>query len=64
MISLLVYVLILFLVFGLIWYLIGLFPLQPPFGTALRAVVAVIFVVCLLYVLMGLVGDVPRLGRL
>ena len=54
-VDLLIYVVILFLVFGGIFYvLVYLLPLPHPFGVILQIVVGVIFVVFLLSILMGL----------
>jgi hypothetical protein len=56
MVELLVQILILALVFGLIFYLIGLVPLPEPWGRAAQVIVGVIFIIVLLYILLGLVG--------
>lgn len=60
MISLLVTLLILCLVFGLIWYLVGMLPLPEPFGMVARVSMLVIFILLLLGMVFGGV-DVPRL---
>ena len=51
--DLLIYVLILLIVFGAIWYVINQLPLPPPFGLIAQVVVGVILVVMLLSLLMG-----------
>lgn len=56
MISLLVTLLILALIAGLIWYVISLIPLPPPFGMVLRVVVVVVFVIILIWYLLPLAG--------
>ena len=56
MITLLIWVLILCLVFGLIVWAIQLIPLPAPFGQIALAVVALIFILVLVGMLLG---DVP-----
>lgn len=53
MIDLLLYVLILLVVFGGIWYVLTLLPLPAPFGLIAQVVIGVIFVVFLISLLMG-----------
>ena len=53
MISLLIYVLILCLVFGVIYYVITLLPLPPPFGLIVQVILALILVLVLLDLLLG-----------
>jgi hypothetical protein len=60
MVELLVQVLILFLVFGAIFYLITLLPLPEPYGRAAQVIIGVIFIIILLYILLGLVGGSGR----
>ena len=56
MISLLVYVLVMCIVFGLIWWILSVIPLPAPFGQVARVVVVVIFCIILIYMLLGLAG--------
>ena len=56
MITLLIWVLILCLVFGVIVWAIQLIPLPTPFGHVALAVVALIFILILVGMLLG---DVP-----
>jgi len=56
MITLLIWVLILCLVFGVIVWAIQLIPLPAPFGQIALAVVALIFILVLVGMLLG---DVP-----
>ena len=56
MISLLLTILILCLVFGLIWWIVSLLPLPAPFGQVARVVVAILFLVIVLYELLPLIG--------
>jgi hypothetical protein len=63
MIDLLLYVVILCLVFGLIWWILTQVPLPSPFARIAQVVLVVIFVICIIYILMGLVGSSPGLRR-
>lgn len=56
MISVLVAILVLCLVFSLIWWIIGLIPLPAPFGQVARVVVAVLFLIIILYELLPLIN--------
>jgi hypothetical protein len=53
LIGLLVTILILGLVFGLLYWLIGQFPLPPPFAMAAKAIMALIIVILILGMLFG-----------
>jgi heme A synthase len=55
MISLLIYVLVLLIVFGVVFYCIRLLPLEEPFKTIAIVIVLLIFVL----VLLGVVGIIP-----
>ena len=48
MISLLIGLLVLCLIIGVVFYIIGLFPIPAPFGNIVRAIVALIFLLILL----------------
>ena len=52
--NLLIYVLILFLVFGAIFYVLRYIPLDPPFNVIAQVVVGVIFIIMLLSVVFGI----------
>ena len=56
MISVLVTILVLCLIFGLIWWIITLIPLPAPFGQVARVVVAVLFLLIVLYELLPLIN--------
>jgi hypothetical protein len=56
LIGLLVTILILGLVFGLLYWLIGQFPLPPPFAMVAKAVMAVIIVIVILGMLFGTIS--------
>ena len=53
MISLLVWILVLVLVFGVVIYVVQLLPLPAPFGQIALAVVALIFVLLIISMLLG-----------
>ena len=56
MITLLIWLLILILVFGVIFWVIQQIPLPPPFGSIALAVVALIFI---LIIVSALLGEIP-----
>jgi hypothetical protein len=56
MISILVTLLVLCLIFGLIWWILGLIPLPAPFARVAQVVVAVIFLIILIYMLLPFIG--------
>jgi uncharacterized membrane protein (GlpM family) len=53
MISILIYILILCLVFGVVYYVITLLPLPPPFALIAQVILALVLVLCLLDLLLG-----------
>jgi uncharacterized membrane protein YwzB len=57
MISLLVTILVLALIFGLVWWAIGMIPLPPPFGMIVQVALVLIFVLVLLSYLLPLAGS-------
>lgn len=62
LLGLLVWVIVIGLIFGLLWWLIGYVALPEPFNKAARVILAVVAVVMLISLLLGLVG-VPPLVR-
>jgi len=56
MLSILISILVMCLIFGLIWWIFSLTPLPAPFAQVARVVIAVIFVVWLLYLLVPYTG--------
>ena len=56
MISLLVTILVMCIIFGLIWWIITIIPLPPPFAQVARVVCVVIFCIWLIYLLLPLAG--------
>jgi hypothetical protein len=62
-ISLLIYLLIICLVFGIVYYIITLIPLPPPFRQIALVVMALIFLLVLLSWLLPFVGEPPLWGR-
>jgi len=53
MIEFLVYLLVLCLVFGLVYYALGLLPLAPPFKNIVLVILILIFILLLLGALFG-----------
>ena len=56
MISILVTLLIIALIFGVAWWIIGLIPLPPPFKMIAQVVLALIFLIVLIELLLPLAG--------
>jgi hypothetical protein len=52
-ITLLIWILVLCLVFGVVFYVIQLLPLPPPFHQIALAIVALIFVLIIISMLLG-----------
>lgn len=61
LVSLVIYLLVIGLVIWLLVYLIDLLPLPEPFHRVARVVVIAIGVLIIIYLLLGLVGEAPRL---
>jgi len=58
MVSILISLLILVIIGGLIWYIIGIIPMTPQIRTVVQVIVGLIFI---LYLLGMLTGQVPSL---
>jgi len=56
MVSVLFTILIMCLIFGLIWWVLGVIPLPQPFLRVAQVVVAVLFCIWLIYLLMPYAG--------
>jgi hypothetical protein len=56
MLSILISILVMCLIFGLIWWIISLIPLPPPFSRVAQVVIAVIFCIWLIYLLVPYAG--------
>lgn len=67
MIEALIYIVITLIILGVIWWavtqLLPLIPLPEPFGRIVYVLLVVIMVLVVVYILAGLLGVVPRLGR-
>jgi hypothetical protein len=64
LVTLVIYALVLGLIYWLVDYLLGIFPLPDPAGRIVRAAVVIIIVLVLISVLLGVFGEtvyVPRL---
>jgi hypothetical protein len=62
MLGLLVSLLILVLVCGLIWWILGMIPIPPQFRWVVNVIIAVIFLIAIIELLAG--GLVIPIGRL
>ena len=56
MISILISLLVMCLIFGVIWWILTLIPLPGPFLQIARVIVAVIFLIILIYMLLPMAG--------
>lgn len=56
MIPILIQLLILCLIFGVVWWVLTLIPLPPPFGQVAQVVVALLFALILISLLLPLAG--------
>ena len=63
MISFLVIVLVMCLIFGVIWWILTLIPLPAPFMQVARVIIAVIFLIWLIYLLLPMTGGSFHLVR-
>jgi hypothetical protein len=63
MISLLVYLIVLVLVFGIVWWIISQIPLPPPMGMVVRVCFGLIALLVVLYFVGSAIGP-PHIGRL
>jgi cytochrome c biogenesis protein CcdA len=61
LVYLVVYLLIIGIVIWLLIYLIDMIPLPEPFNRVAKVVIMVIGVLIVITLLLGVVGDVPRL---
>ncbi len=63
MLSLLIWLIVLVVVFGIAWWIISQVPLPAPMGMVVRVIFGVIALLCVLYFVSSVVGP-PHLGRL
>jgi uncharacterized membrane protein len=61
MIDLLIQILIFALVFGAIYYIITLLPIDPRFKQIVLIILGLIAVIWLIFLLLGVAGNAPRL---
>jgi hypothetical protein len=59
MIHLLLYVLIVGVACGLVWWLCDYLPIPEPFNKILKVITVVVFVIIVIYLLLGLVNRIP-----
>jgi hypothetical protein len=62
MIEFLIWIVILCIVFGLVYYIVTLLPLPPPFKNIAMIIILVVFLLIILFSLLGTV-PMPRLTR-
>jgi hypothetical protein len=60
MLSLLVSLLILLVIFAVIWWILSMIPVPPPFVWIVRVIFAIIFLICLISLL---TGNLPLYGH-
>jgi hypothetical protein len=61
---LVIYLMVLGLVAWLLLWVVDQIPLPQPFHQIIRVVIIVFCCIAVIYLLLGLVGGAPRLGRL
>ena len=61
LIYLIVYLIVIGLVFWLLTYLIDIVPLPEPFNRVAKIALMVVAVLIVIFLLLGLVGEAPRL---
>lgn len=61
MISTLIYLLIVCVIIGLIWWVVDFLPVPEPLNKLIKVISIVIAIIIIIYVLLGLVGQVPAL---
>lgn len=61
LIHILIWLVVLGLIFGLLWWFIGVAGLPAPFDRVARVVVALVIVLVLIYFLLGILGPTPTL---
>jgi sugar phosphate permease len=59
-----VYIVVLGLVAWLLTYLVDMLPIDARLAQILRVIILVFCVIAVIYLLLGLIGGAPRLGRL
>ena len=53
MLSLLISLLILLVIFAVVWWILSMIPVPPPFVWIVRVIFAIIFLICLVELLTG-----------
>lgn len=61
LIGLLLYLVVVGLIFWLIWWFLGYVGLPAPFDRVARVIIGLVAFLILLYLLLGLLGPLPRL---
>jgi hypothetical protein len=63
LLELLVYIIVVMLVIGIAWWLVDYIPVPAPLNKIVKIVIIVVGAIALIYVLLGLSGHAPPLGR-
>ena len=61
LVSLVIYLIVVGCILGLLLYLVSVSPVPDPYKGWLRFLVLAVAVIIIIYILLGLVGDVPTL---
>jgi sugar phosphate permease len=59
-----IYIVVIGLVAWLLTYLVDMLPIDARLAQILRVIIMVFCVIAVIYLLLGLIGATPRLGRL
>ena len=63
MLTLLVYIIVVMLIVGIAWWLVDYIPVPAPLNHIFKIVIIVVGALALIYILLGLSGHAPPLGR-
>jgi hypothetical protein len=63
MLTLLVYIIVVMLIVGIAWWLVDYIPVQAPLNHIFKIVIIVVGALALIYILLGISGHAPSLGR-
>jgi hypothetical protein len=64
LLMLVVWIIVLGMVAWLLIYLVDMLPIDARLAQILRVIITVFVVIAVIYLLLGLIGATPRLGRL
>lgn len=63
MLTLLVYIIVVMLIVGIAWWLVDYIPVPAPLNHIFKIVIIVVGALALIYILLGISGNAPSLGR-